>query len=122
MGDEVYDAFAAEWGREDVDRILRRYAPGTESEAYRRINGADRKTAMAGADVNEVVSAYTAGKYHLDLREANRLTLLRAGVPEDRIAVSDVCTMCNTDVFYSYRGRCLENEQVAMLVNTVRSV
>ena len=46
----------------------------------------------------------------------------RAGVPEDRIAVSDVCTMCNTDVFYSYRGRCLENEQVAMLVNTVRSV
>ncbi len=104
MGDEVYDTFAAEWGREDADRILRRYAPGSESEAYRRIIGTG------------------TGKYHLDLREANRLTLLRAGVPEDRIAVSDVCTMCNTDVFYSYRGRCLENEQVAMLVNTVRSV
>ena len=104
MGDEVYDTFAAEWGREDADRILRRYAPGSESEAYRRIIGTG------------------TGKYHLDLREANRLTLLRAGVPEDRIAVSDVCTMCNTDVFYSYRGRCLENEQVAMLVNTVRCV
>lgn len=122
MGDEVYDAFTSEWGREDADRILRRYAPGTESEAYRRISGAARKTAAAadGADVNEVVSAYTVGKYHLDLRAANLLTLLRAGVPEDHIAVSDVCTMCNTDVFYSYRGRCLENEQVAMLVNPAK--
>lgn len=99
MGDEVYDAFASEWGRADADRILKRYYPGTESEAYRRIIGQG------------------TGKYHLDLREANRLTLLRAGVPEDRIAVSDVCTMCNVDTFYSYRGRALENEQVAMLVN-----
>ena len=57
------------------------------------------------------------GKYHLDLREANRLTLLRAGIHADHIAVSNVCTMCNVDTFYSYRGRALENEQVAMLVN-----
>ena len=84
MGDEVYDSFAAEWGRADADRILRRY-PG--------------------------------GKYHLDLREANRLTLLRAGVPDDHIAVSNVCTKCNADTFYSYRAHRMENEQVAMLVN-----
>ena len=84
MGDEVYDAFAEQWGREDADRLLSRY-PG--------------------------------GKYHLDLREANRLTLLRAGIPAGHIEVSNICTMCNVDTFYSYRGRRLENEQVAMLVN-----
>ena len=94
MGDEVYDAFADQWSLEDADLILSRY-PAKDAEG------------------NEI----PGGKYHLDLREANKLTLLRAGVPADHIAVSNVCTMCNVDTFYSYRGRALENEQVAMLVN-----
>ncbi len=94
MGNEVYDAFADQWSREDADLILSRY-PAKDAEG------------------NEI----PGGKYHLDLREANKLTLLRAGVPADHIAVSNVCTMCNVDTFYSYRGRALENEQVAMLVN-----
>ena len=68
-------------------------------------------------DADRLLSRYPGGKYHLDLRGANRLTLLRAGVPADQIAISNVCTMCNVDKFYSYRGRRLENEQVAMLVN-----
>ena len=105
MGDEVYDAFAEKWGGEDADRILRRYAPGTQSEAYARIIGSGARPGSPD------------GRYHLDLREANRLTLLRAGIPADHIAVSNVCTMCNSDTFYSYRGRALENEQVAMMVN-----
>ena len=104
MGDEVYDAFADQWGKEDADRVLKRYAPGTESEAFERIIGRRAEN--------------DRGKYHLDLREANRLTLLRAGLPADHIAVSNVCTMCNVDTFYSYRGRALENEQVGMLVNS----
>lgn len=105
MGDEVYDAFAEKWGREEADRILRRYDPGSESVAFKRIMGKVR------------LPEYPEGKYHLDLNAANRMTLLEAGVPEDHIAVSNVCTMCNSDKFYSYRARRLENEQVAMLVN-----
>ena len=94
MGDEVYEAFASQWSREDADKILSRY-PAWDS------------------DGNEI----PGGKYHLDLRAANLMTLLRAGVPADHIAVSNVCTKCNVDTFYSYRGHALENEQVAMLVN-----
>ena len=45
------------------------------------------------------------------------MTLLEAGVSEERIAVSNVCTMCNADIFYSYRAHRMENEQVAMIVN-----
>lgn len=104
MGDEVYEAFAEQWSREDADLILKRYAPGTESEAFGRIIGYREPEG-------------NPGKYHLDLRAANRLTLLRAGIPEDHITVSNVCTMCNADTFYTYRGRALENEQVAMMVN-----
>ncbi len=94
MGDEVYDAFAEKWSKEDADELLHRY-PAKD------------------ADGNEI----PGGKYHLDLRAANLMTLLRAGIPENHIAVSNVCTMCNVDTFYSYRGRALENEQVAMMVN-----
>lgn len=94
MGDEVYDAFASEWGTADAERLLSRY-PASDEEGR----------------------AVPGGKYHLDLREANRLTLLRMGIPEENIAVSNVCTMCNADSFYSYRAGRLENEQAAMIVN-----
>jgi YfiH family protein len=97
MGDEVYDAFASQWSKADADEIFSRY-PAKDAEG-REIPG---------------------GKYHLDLRAANLMTLLRAGIPADHISVSNVCTMCNVDTFYSYRGRALENEQVAMLVNSFK--
>lgn len=69
------------------------------------------------ASADRILRRYPSGKYHLDLREANLLTLKEAGVREDHIAVSNVCTMCNVDIFYSYRARRMENEQVAMIVN-----
>ena len=97
MGDEVYDAFAEQWSTEEADRILIKY-PAVDSEG----------------------NAVPGGKYHLDLREANRMTLVRAGVPDNHIEISNVCTKCNADTFYSYRARRMENEQVAMLVNRFR--
>lgn len=94
IGDEVYEAFSGQWGRDAADQIFRKY-PAFEK---------------GGEEI-------PAGKYHLDLRQANRMTLLEAGVRADRIAVSNVCTMCNSDTFYSYRARRMENEQAAMIVN-----
>ncbi len=41
------------------------------------------------------------GKYHLDLKEINRELLFRAGI--QRIEVSEYCTYCSEDLFYSYR-------------------
>lgn len=94
MGDEVYDLFAEQWSEDDAKKLLSRY-PAVDAD---------------GQIIPE-------GKYHLDLREANKLTLLRSGIPADHIAVSNVCTKCNADTFYSYRAKRMENEQVAMLVN-----
>lgn len=69
------------------------------------------------AQADRILRRYPGGKYHLDLREANRMSLLAAGLAEERIAVSNVCTKCNADVFYSYRAHRMENEQAAMIVN-----
>jgi len=39
----------------------------------------------------------------LDLRKANRWQLLDAGVREENIFVSNLCTACRSDLFFSYR-------------------
>lgn len=39
----------------------------------------------------------------IDLLQSNRTQLLSAGVKEDRIYTSPLCTMCRTDLFFSYR-------------------
>ena len=44
------------------------------------------------------------GKYQLNLWEACRQNLLRAGVLPDRIEVTDLCTCCNPQIFFSHRA------------------
>ena len=44
------------------------------------------------------------GKYQLDLWEANRLILEQAGIPAAQIAVTDICTCCNSDYLFSHRA------------------
>lgn len=43
-------------------------------------------------------------KYHLDLWEANRRILLNAGLQEDNVIVSGLCTMCHQELFFSHRA------------------
>ena len=94
MGDEVYDAFAERWSKDDADALLKRHP----------VIGMDGRIE-------------SAGKYHLDLWKANRMTLERCGIPGDHIETTNICTCCNSDEFYSYRAHKMENEQVAMLCN-----
>ena len=42
-------------------------------------------------------------KWRVDLKMANRVILLQAGVKDLNIAVADECTCCNVDEFFSYR-------------------
>ena len=42
--------------------------------------------------------------YQLDLWEANRLNLLEAGLLEDHMAVTNLCTCCNPDLIFSHRA------------------
>lgn len=43
------------------------------------------------------------GKYMLDLNEINRQILLEAGIADKNIEVSDLCTKCEEELFFSYR-------------------
>ena len=44
------------------------------------------------------------GKYQLNLQEANRTILVDAGIPKGQIAVSDICTCCNSSLLFSHRA------------------
>ena len=42
-------------------------------------------------------------KYHLDLHNINLRILTQAGIKKENIAISSYCTMCDKDLFHSYR-------------------
>ena len=43
------------------------------------------------------------GKYQLNLWKANQVVLMEAGIKKEHIAVTNVCTHCNPDIFFSHR-------------------
>ena len=43
-------------------------------------------------------------KWYIDLQEIIKNTLLNNGLSKDRISISNVCTKCRKDIFFSHRG------------------
>lgn len=48
-------------------------------------------------------AAQAPAQFYVDLWEANRQTMLAAGVAEENITTSDICTACHPEAFHSYR-------------------
>jgi len=44
------------------------------------------------------------GKYQLDLWKSNSIVLREAGIKEEHLAVTDICTCCNPDLLFSHRA------------------
>lgn len=44
------------------------------------------------------------GKYQLNLWKANEIVLLEAGIQKEHIAVTNLCTHCNSHILYSHRA------------------
>ncbi len=55
-------------------------------------------------NVNDFIEDKGNTKYLLDLWTANKISLIEAGVPIENIIVSNICTKCNSDLFFSYRA------------------
>jgi copper oxidase (laccase) domain-containing protein len=48
-------------------------------------------------------STVSEGQYKLDLKSLNKYLLLNAGVKEENITISQHCTSCEIDTFFSHR-------------------
>jgi polyphenol oxidase len=55
------------------------------------------------ADAPAIFTPTADGRALVDLHEANRCQLTRAGVLPDNVHAAPFCTMCRTDLFFSYR-------------------
>ena len=55
------------------------------------------------ADAEKLFTETRPGHALVDLLEANRNQLESAGVLPERIHIAPICTMCRTDLFFSYR-------------------
>jgi YfiH family protein len=59
---------------------------------------------QAMESAREAIAIRQESKF-FDLRAANRLLLRRAGVRQDNIEISDVCTKCDGNDWFSHRGQ-----------------
>jgi len=59
----------------------------------------------AGFDPGPFTKPAGEGRWKLNLQEANRITLVEAGIKPDSIGLAGMCTACSPDLFFSYRGQ-----------------
>ena len=59
--------------------------------------------AFSAAACGRMLTPKKDRKFFLDLWEANRTGLLEAGVREDHLSVTDICTRCNPELLFSHR-------------------
>lgn len=65
-------------------------------EAFLAVTDADSLTQIADKKDN--------GRYQLDLWKANELWLSEAGVLQENIQITDICTCCNSKLLFSHRA------------------
>ncbi|MTI70768.1 MAG: peptidoglycan editing factor PgeF [Firmicutes bacterium] len=54
-------------------------------------------------NLQDVLKSTAKGKWNLDLKKANMIVLKEKGILNRNIIISDLCTSCNNDLFFSYR-------------------
>ena len=72
---DVADEFIKAFGEENIDKLLR----------------------------PSIFNPTDSDKYMLDLWTACKMTFIEAGVLEEHIEITDYCTRCNPDLFFSHR-------------------
>lgn len=88
-----------------AENIRAAIGPGIEMCCYE--TGTDVPEAiekLLGGDCEDVFFAVgDTGKFMVDLKEADRRRLLQLGLKSENISVSDECTSCNSDKYWSHR-------------------
>lgn len=64
----------------------------------------DEFVKLQNIDLEKIIECKEGGKYNIDLWECNRQILINAGILPQNISVTDLCTKCHPDVFFSHRA------------------
>lgn len=64
----------------------------------------------------EFIDDFSPGRWRLNLWEANRRTLLEAGLLAGNIETASICTSCHPEAFFSYRAQAGNTGRMASLL------
>ncbi len=70
---------------------------------------------------SDILKKKNKTKYMLNLQIANKSVLIEAGISEENIVVSNICTACNSDLLFSHRASAGKRGNLGafMKINTV---
>ncbi|MGE5403447.1 MAG: peptidoglycan editing factor PgeF [Candidatus Saccharibacteria bacterium] len=84
--------------------ILAFVGPGIGGECYPIDDNRKSEVERVFTFTDSIVYPIDKGRYNWNLKLTNYTILRNLGIPEDNIAVCELCTSCNDDLFFSYRG------------------
>lgn len=99
---ETVEAMVKEFGT-DPKQLLAAVSPSIGRHCYNVGEDVAKQFYKLFPEEERVLSQASTDKWHLDLKIANLILLNRAGLDDRNIAVSEECTSCNKDEFFSYR-------------------
>ncbi|MBP5507474.1 MAG: peptidoglycan editing factor PgeF [Prevotella sp.] len=85
----------------DASQLKAVIGPGISLESFEVGDEVYESFSAAGFDMERIAHRYA--KWHIDLWEANRLSLIKMGVGADAIQISGICTYTHADRFFSAR-------------------
>ena len=105
MGQETLHRMKEEYGTDAKD-VIAAVGPSICQDCYEVSEDViDRfKEAFDEKYWSELFYKKENNKFQLNLWKANEIILLEAGVHRENIAVTNVCTNCNSDVLFSHRA------------------
>lgn len=101
VSEDVIDQFRAAYPQELWPEIF------CEQTIYRSVKEQRERSDAQNAEAKIQAADAAAGselKFQLNLWEACRQNLLRAGVRPERIEITDLCTCCNPELLFSHRA------------------
>ena len=105
IGETTLRKMAEEYGTEAEDVIVA-IGPSICQDCYEVSEDVidQFKEAFHSKHWNDLFYQKVNRKYQLNLWKANEIILLEAGVKGENIAVTNVCTCCNSETLYSHRA------------------
>lgn len=110
MGRVTVEAMKKEYGSRTAD-ILAAIGPSICQECYEvsrdvaeQFEALFSREKYSFVDIGDILLDKKNGKYQLDLWAANRAVLLAAGILEEHLSVTDICTCHNPDYLFSHRA------------------
>lgn len=105
IGAKTIETMQREYGTKPAD-IIAAIGPSICVDCYEvsRDVAEEFEQEFSNDEIKQILYPKENEKYQLDLWKANQLIMLDAGVKEEHISVSDICTCCNPEFLFSHRA------------------